>query len=200
LIDKTPLDRQQLKEVLHRNDLSERLLQARDWAQSHVEALFIGVLVTAAVAFGAHFFLQGQREKALEASKLLGEAQRLFQQAQFADTAEARQLGFNQAYAKYQALLGAYEGMPQAMAARLGLANALLAQGKAAEAERDYAALDSRDPKDPIAALAALGRARSLEAQGKAAEAARAYEQAAQAYPDSPAAAEAAKALGASKS
>ncbi len=194
MIDKHPLDRQHLKQVLHRDEISEGFLRARDWAKSHLEAVLIGAMVVAALAFGTHFFIQGQRQKALEASKLLGEAQRLFQQAQTLGPSDAAQ-GFNQAYAKYQAVVSSYEGTAQAQAARLGQANALLAQGKAAEAEREYAALDSRKADDAVGALAALGRARSLEAQGKPAEAVQAYEQAQGAYPDGPAAAEAQKAL-----
>lgn len=181
MIDKHPLDRQKLKEVLHRDDLSETLLRARDWAKGHLEAVLIGVLVLAALIFGTQFFIQGQRQKSLEASKLLGEAQRIFQQAQGLGAADAAQ-GYNQAYAKYQAVISGFEGAPQVGPARLGAANALLAQGKAAEAEREYAALDSRDAGDPVGALAALGRARSLEALGKPAEALAAYESALGAY------------------
>lgn len=194
MIDKHPLDRQKLKQVLHRDDLTETLLQARDWAKAHLEAVLIGVLVLAALIFGTQFFLQGQRQKALEASKLLGEAQRLFQQAQTLPAADAAQ-GFNQAYAKYQAVASTYDGMAQAGAARLGMANALLAQGKAADAEREYQALDSRDAGDPLAALAALGKARALEAQGKAPEALAAYEALPAAYPASAVLGEAEKAL-----
>ena len=187
MIDKHPLDRRHLKEVLHQNEVSDTLVDLRDWAKSHLEAVLIGVLVLAALAFGTQFFLQGPHQKALESSKLLAEAQRIFQQSQGMEPAQAAQ-GFNQAYAKYQAVVSGYEGSPQADAARLGMANALLAQGKATEAERDYAALDSHDAKSTIAALAGLGRARSLEAQGKTPEAIAAYKQALSSYPDGPAA------------
>jgi TolA-binding protein len=193
-----PYDRQKLKEVLHRDDLTETLLKARDWAKSHLEAVLIGALVLAALIFGTQFFLQGQRQKDLEASKLLGEAQRIFQQAQGVPAADAPG-AFAQAYAKYQAVVSGYEGSAQAQAARLGQANSLLAQGKAADAEREYLALDSRKPADAIGALAALGRARSLEAQGKP-EALKAYEDALAAYPESPAAGEAQAALARLKS
>lgn len=186
MIDKHPLDRQHLKEVLHQNEVTDTLIDLRDWAKSHLEAVLIGALVIAALGFGTQFFIQGQRQKALEASKLLAEAQRVFQQAQVLAPDEAQQ-GYTQAYAKYQAVVSGYEGSPQAQAARLGMANALLAQGKPADAEREYAALDSRDAKDSIGALAALGRARSLEAQSKAAEAVQAYQAALSAYPDGPA-------------
>lgn len=164
MIDKHPLDRRELKQVLHRDDLVEGLHLARDWAKAHLEAILIGTLVAAAVVFGAVFYVQGQRQKALEASKLLGEAQQLFRRAQAAEPAEQAE-AFNQAYARYQALLSTYENSPQAPAARLGMANALLALGRFAEAEQEYAALDSGDPKDPIAVMAALGRARIREAQ-----------------------------------
>src|SRR5262249_26271053 len=97
-------------------------MQARDWAKGHLEAVLIGVLVAAALVFGTKFFLQGQRQKALEASKSLAEAQRVFQQAASASAAEAPG-AYAQAYAKYQAVVSGYEGTPQAQAARLGQAN-----------------------------------------------------------------------------
>ena len=128
--DQHPYDRKHLKEVLHRDDLTETLVRARDWARGHLEAVLIGALVLAALVFGTQFFLQGQRAKALEASKLLGEAQRLFQQAQSLPAAEAPG-AFAQAYAKYQAVVAGYEGSAEAQAARLGQANSLLAhQGR----------------------------------------------------------------------
>lgn len=187
--DQHPYDRQHLKQVLHRDDLTETLLKARDWAKGHLEAVLIGTLVVAALIFGTQFYLQGRSKTALEASKALAEAQRVFQQAQGLPVAEAP-AAFAQAYAKYQQVLSGYEGTPEAQAARLGQANSLLAQGKAAEAEKEFAALDSRDPKDVIGALAGLGRARALEAQGKP-EALKAYEELLAAYPDSAASAEA---------
>jgi TolA-binding protein len=194
LIDKHPLDRRHLKEVLHRNEMSDTLLDARDWAKSHLEAVLIGALVLAALVFGTQFFLQGQRQKALEASKALGNAQRTFQQAANLSGAEAAQ-GYTQAYAAYQAVISTYDGTPQAKAAHLGLANSLLAQGKPQDAEREFAALDNGDAKDPVAGLAAVGRARCLELQGKAAEAQKAYEAALATYPDGPGAPEVQKRL-----
>jgi predicted negative regulator of RcsB-dependent stress response len=189
LKDQHPYDRQHLKQVLHRNEVTDYLQQARDWAKGHLEAVLIGFLVLAALIFGTQFFLQGRSKAALEASKALAEAQRVFQQAQSAPVAEAP-AAFAQAYAKYQAVVSGYEGTAEAQAARLGQANSLLAQGKAADAEKEFAALDSHDAKDTIAALAALGRARALEAQGKP-EALKAYEDLLASYPDSAAVAEA---------
>lgn len=186
-----PYDRQHLKEVLHRDDMLESLLAARDWAKAHLEAVLIGTLVVAAGIFGAVFFVNSQRQKGLEASKLLAEAQMMFQQSGSMPAGQEIQ-GYGQAYAKYQAVASSYDGSVQAQAARLGMANALLAQGKAAEAEREYAALDSRDGGDPIAALAGFGKARALEAQGKMADAQVAYAAAAGAYPASAVAGEAA--------
>lgn len=178
-----PYDSRHLKQVLHRNEMEEFIAGAKAWMQSHLEAVLIGAVVLAAAAFGVVFFVKGQREKALDASKALNEAQSLFQQAGTLVGPEAA-TAYNQAYAKYQGVASAYDGLPQAQAARLGQANALLAQGKAADAERDYAALDSRHD-NPIAALAAYGRARALEMQGQSTAAAQAYLAAAQAYPDS---------------
>lgn len=179
-----PYDHQHLKQVLHRNDAEAFIENARDWAKAHLEAVLIGAVVLAAAIFGVVFFVNGRHQKALDAAKALNEAQGLFQQAGSLTGPQAVQ-AFNQAYAKYQSVAGSYEGTPQALAARLGQANALLAQGKAADAEREYAGLDSRKPADAIGALAGFGRARALELQGKAPEAAAAYSQAAQAYPDS---------------
>lgn len=179
-----PYDRRHLKEVLHRDDMMESVVAARDWVQAHLEAVLIGALVLAAAIFGAIFFVNSQRDKDLQASKLLGEAQMMFQQSGSMPAAQMAQ-GYGQAYAKYQAVASTYEGTAQASAAHLGMANALLAQGKAPDAEREYAALDSRDAKDPIAALAAYGKARSLEAQGKFPDAQQAYASAASAYPHS---------------
>lgn len=179
-----PYDRRHLKEVLHRDDMMETVLQARDWAKAHLEAVLIGTLVVAAAIFGAVFFVNSQRQKELEASKLLGEAQMIFQQSGTMPAGQAEQ-GYGQAYAKYQAVVGSYDGSAQAGPAKLGMANSLLAQGKAADAEREYAALDSRDAKDPLAALAAYGKARALEAQGKLADAQQAYAAAAANYPAS---------------
>lgn len=187
--DQHPYDRQHLKQVLHRNEVTDSLFQARDWAKGHLEAVLIGALVVAALIFGTHFFLEGRSKTALEASKALAEAQRVFQQAQSQPVADAP-AAFAQAYAKYQAVVSGYEGTAEAQAARLGQANSLLAEGKAADAEKEFAALDSRDAKDVIAALAALGRARALEAQGKP-EALKAYEDVLAAYPDSAAVTEA---------
>jgi hypothetical protein len=194
-----PYDRKHLKEVLHRDDLTENLIRARDWAKSHLEAVLIGALVLAALIFGTQFFFQGQRQKSLEASKLLGEAQRIFQQAQSLSGDQAP-AAFAQAYAKYQAVVSGYEGTPQAKSAQLGEANSLLAQGKAAEAQSAYLPLDSRQATDAIGALAALGVARSLEAQAKLPEASKAYADALAAYPDSAVAAEATAALARLKS
>jgi predicted negative regulator of RcsB-dependent stress response len=190
-----PYDRRHLKEVLHRDDMMESLLAARDWAKAHLEAVLIGTLVAAAAVFGAVFFVNGQKQKDLEASKLLAEAQMMFQQSGSMPGEQSAQ-GYGQAYAKYQAVASTYEGSAQAGAARLGMANAQLAQGKAAEAEREYAALDSRDKEDPIAALAAFGKARALEAQGKLPDAQKAYAAAAEAYPASAIAGEAQTAAG----
>jgi len=179
-----PYDRRHLKEVLHRDDMMESLLAARDWAKAHLEAVLIGTLVVAAGIFGAIVFVNSQKKNALDASKLLGEAQQIFQQSGSLPAAQAAG-AYSQAYAKYQAVASTYDSTPQAQAARLGMANSLLAQDKAADAEREYAALDSRDAKDPIAALAAYGKARSLEAQGKSSDAQQAYAAAAAAYPQS---------------
>ncbi|HTB34376.1 MAG TPA: tetratricopeptide repeat protein [bacterium] len=182
--NKHPYDHQHLKQVLHRNEMVSGLEEAQAWVQGHLEAVLIGVVVLAAAGFGGWFFYQGQQQKALDAAKALNEAQSVFQQAGSAPAAEAAQ-DFNQAYAKYQAVVSGYDGTPQAKAAKLGLANTLLAEGKAPDAERAYADLDSRDASDPIAALAGYGRARSLELQGKGADAAKAYQDAGAAYPDS---------------
>jgi tetratricopeptide (TPR) repeat protein len=188
-----PYDSKHLKQVLHRNEMEEFFADAKAWMQSHVEAVLIGAVVLAALIFGGVYFVSGQKQRALDAAKALNEAQAIFQQAGSLSGASALQ-AFNQAYAKYQGVASAYDGTPQAQAAKLGQANALLAQGKAPDAEREYAALDSRKPADAIGALAAYGRARALELQGKAPDAAQAYDQAAQAYPDSAIAAAAAAA------
>ena len=169
-----PYDRRHLKEVLHKNELTDTLYEARDWAKTHLEAVLIGALVLAAAVFGVVFFINGQKDKSLQASLLLTEAQGVFQQSGSLPAAQASQ-GFTQAFTKFQAISSTYEGTPQAKAAQLGMANADLALGKAADAEREYAALDSRDATNPISALAALGRARALEFQGKAADALKAY-------------------------
>lgn len=185
-----PYDRKHLKEVLHKNELADNLVEARDWAKAHLEAVLIGALVLAAAVFGVVFFVNSQKTKALDASRLLNEAQSVFQQAGSLPAAQMAQ-GYTQAYAKYQALAGSYEGTPQALAAQLGMANADLALGKGAEAEKEYSALDSRDPKSVVAALAALGRARALELENKPADAAKAYADAARNYPGSAVEAEA---------
>lgn|GEM_PF-6452225 len=179
-----PYDHRHLKQVLHRNEMLSGLEEAQAWIQGHLEAVLIGVVVLAAAGFGGWFYVQGQQQKDLDASKALNEAQSVFQQSGSAPAAEAAQ-DFAQAYAKYQAVVSGYDGTPQAKAAKLGLANTLLAEGKAPDAEKAYAGLDSRDASDPLAALAGYGRARSLELQGKAQDAAKAYQDAATAYPDS---------------
>jgi tetratricopeptide (TPR) repeat protein len=179
-----PYDHQHLKKVLHRNEMLSGLEEAQAWVQGHLEAVLIGVVVLAATGFGGWFFYQGQQQKALDAAKALNEAQSVFQQAGSAPAAESAQ-DFNQAYAKYQSIVTSYDGTPQAKVAKLGLANSLLAEGKAADAEKAYAELDSRDASDPIAALASYGRAHALEFEGKAPEAAKAYQDAAANYPDS---------------
>lgn len=194
MVSKHPLDRRHLKEVLHRNEVTESLYDLRDWAKSHLEAVLIGALVLAAAVFGTQFLLQSQRQKALDASKSLANAQRAFQQASGAEADQAAQ-AYSQAYAAYQGVASTYEGTEEAKAARLGMANSLLAQGKPEDAAREFAALESGDAKDPIAALAAVGKARCLDLQGKAAEAVQAYQAALAAYPNGPAAGEAQKRL-----
>jgi len=179
-----PYDNRHLKQVLHRNEMLSWMEESQAWVQGHLEAVLIGAVVLAAAGFGAWFFAQGQRQKSLDASKALNEAQSVFQQAGSVPAAQAAQ-GYNQAYAKYQAVVSGFDGTPQAKAAKLGLANCLLAEGKGAEAEKAFTELDSRDVSDPVAALASYGRARSLELQGKATDAAAAYGQVAQNYPDS---------------
>jgi tetratricopeptide (TPR) repeat protein len=179
-----PYDHRHLKQVLHRNEMLSGLEEAQAWIQGHLEAVLIGAVVLAAAGFGAWFFVQGQQKKDLDASTALNEAQSVFQQAGGAPASEAAQ-DFAQAYAKYQAVVSGYDGTPQAKAAKLGLANSLLAEGKAPDAEKAFAEMDSRDASDPLAALAGYGRARSLEMEGKAPDALKAYQDAAAAYPDS---------------
>lgn len=179
-----PYDNQHLKQVLHRNEMLSWLEEAQAWVQQHLEAVLIGVVVLAAAGFGGWFFYQGQQQKSLDASKGLNEAQSVFQQAGSAPAADAAQ-AYNQAYGKYQAVVSGFDGTPEAKAARLGMANSLLAEGKLSDAEKAFADLDSREASDPIAALAAYGRARSLELEGRPADAAKAYQDAGADYPDS---------------
>lgn len=179
-----PYDRRHLKQVLHKNEMADKLIELRDWAMTHLEAVLIGALVLAAAVFGVVFFINGQKQKDQEASRLLNEAQDLFQQAGSLDPVSATQ-AYGQAYSKYQALVGSYGGSEQAQAARLGMANSDLAAGKVQDAEREYAALDVHDPKSAISALAALGTARALEFAGKASEAQKAYADALKNYPGS---------------
>ncbi|HTA16614.1 MAG TPA: tetratricopeptide repeat protein [bacterium] len=179
-----PYDRRHLKQVLHKNEMTDGLVEAVDWAKAHLEAVLIGVLVLAAAVFGAIFFVNGRKAKSLDASMLLNEAQSAFQQAGAAPPSQAAS-AFGQAYSKYQAITVSYAGTVQAKVAQLGLANADLGLGKGADAEREYAALDSHDPLDSIAALAGLGRARALELEGKPADALTAYGDALRNYPDS---------------
>ncbi len=168
------IDRQHVKELIHRDELAEGLLKARDWIRGHLETVVIGLLVLAAAIFGAVFFINGQKQKSLEAAKLLNEAHQIFLQSGQVSPEQAAS-AYGQAYAKFQAVATTYDGSPQALDAKLGMANTQYALGKYADAEREYTLLDSGDAKDAIAALAALGKARSLEAQGKAAEAKSAY-------------------------
>jgi TolA-binding protein len=181
-----PINQRQVKELLHRDELSDWIMNAGTWVKNHLETVVIGALVAAVAVFGIVFFINGQKQKDLEASKLLAEAHQIFQQS--GNVPAAQQAGaYSQAYAKFQAVVGAYEGTPQAQDAKLGMANAQFAQGKYAEAEREYAVLDSGDAQDTIGALAAYGKARALEAQGKAVDAQKAYQDAASRYPNGPA-------------
>jgi len=179
-----PYDRQHLKEVLHKNDLVDEMVMLRNWAKAHLEIVLIGVLVVAAGVYGAYFLVNDHKQKGLNASMLLNEAQGLFQQAGSQPAAQALGI-YTQAYAKYQAIASTYEGSSQAKAAQLGMANAELGLGKGADAQQAYAVLDSHDATDPIAALAGLGRARALELQGKASDAASAYAAVLTNYPGS---------------
>ena len=179
------IDRRHVKEMLQKDELSEWLMHGRDWVLSHLETVVIGVLVVAAVIFGVVFFINGQAQKDLDASKLLNEAHQIFQQAANVP-AEQTQAAFGQAYAKFQAVASTYEGTPQALDAHLGMANAQFAMAKYADAEREYGALDSGDAKDPIAALAAFGKGRALEAEGKAADALTVYQAVVTHYPAGP--------------
>ena len=178
------IDRQHVKQMLHRDELSDSLLKARDWVRSHLETVVIGALVLAAAIFGVVFFVNGQKQKDLEASKLLNEAHQIFlQSGQVAP--EQAAAAYGQAYAKFQAVATTYDGSEQAQDARLGMANAQYAMGKFADAEREYSLLDSGKKGDAIGALAAYGKARALEAEAKAADAKNAYKAAAERYPGS---------------
>jgi TolA-binding protein len=190
LKDQPHFDRQHVKALLHQDPLTDSLLRARDWVRGHLETVVIVVLVVAALVFGVIFFVNGQAQKDLEASKLLNEAHGIFQQAGQAPEAQVAS-AYGQAYAKFQAVSTAYEGTPQAQDARLGMANAQFAMGKFAEAQQEYGLLDSGDAKDAIAALAAFGRARALEAQGKVGEALSAYQMVLKTYPLGPGTAQA---------
>ncbi len=185
-----PYDRRELKQVLHRNELSEEMVSLWEWAQAHVEFVFIGALLVAALAFGVRFWVNARRQKELAASLLLARAQETFAQASEASPTDAPAL-YAQAYLKYQALVDGYPGSLEERNAKLGMANADLAQGKAPAAQSLYLALDDSKPGDPISALAALGVARCLEAEGKAADARRAYSAVLASYPQSAVAAEA---------
>lgn len=169
-----PYDHRHLKQVLHKNELVDSLVNARDWARTHLETVLIGVLLLSAAVFGVLFFLNSQKETALKAATLLSEAQGVFQQAGTLSPSEAAQ-GYSQAFAKFQAVASSYEGSMQAPAAQLGMADCDLAMGKGAEAERAFDALDTRDPKNLIASLASLGKAQAIEAQGRQADAQKAY-------------------------
>jgi len=160
-------------------------MRSRDWVRGHLETVVIGVLVAAALVFGVVFFFNGQKQKDLEASKLLNEAHQIFQQS---GQVQADQVlgAYAQAYAKFQSVATAYDGTPQALDAKLGMANAQFAMGKYTEAQQEYGLLDSGDAKDPIAALAVYGKAKALEAQGKGAEALAAYQAVSSAYPGGP--------------
>jgi tetratricopeptide (TPR) repeat protein len=187
-------DRQHVKALLHQDPLTDSLLRARDWVRGHLETVVIGVLVAAALVFGVVFFINGQKQKDMEASKLLGEAHQVFQQAGQAP-AEQVAAAYGQAYAKFQAVSTAYDGTPQAQDAKLGMANAQFAMGKFVEAQQEYGNLDNGDPKDAIAALASFGRARALEAQSKIGEALSAYQVLLKTYPAGPANAQAQAAI-----
>lgn len=179
-----PYDRRHLKEVLHRNELGDQILAARGWAQAHLELVLIGVLLVAAMVFGGYYFIQGRQQRSLDASLLLSQAQSAFQQAA-GGPADQAQGAYAHAYAKYQAIVGSYEGSIEAKSAELGMANADLAMGKVADAQREYAELDSGQASDPLAALAGYGKAKALELEGKVADARAAYEAALAAYPGS---------------
>jgi len=179
-----PLDRHKLKEVLHKNEMMDSLYEARDWAKEHLEAVLIGVLVIAAAIFGTVFFLNSHKQKQLEASRSLEEAQDYFRQGETATPDRAAQ-NFNLAYQKYQGVVANYGGTPQGHAAALGVANAELALGRGEDAQKAFAALDSKDPKDAVAVLAALGEGRAFEALGRYSDARAAYAAAAKNYPGS---------------
>lgn len=183
-------ERREIKELIHRNEMEEFLLKARDWVKGNLETVAIGALALAAAVFGAWFWWNGLQRKDLEASRLLAEAQGVLEQS-FQAPAEQAAGAYAQAYAKYQAVAAAYPGTVQAAAAALGMAQSLFGQGKLDEAVREFGALDSGKASDPLAALAALGKARALEAQGKAAEALAAFQAAASRYDSGVAKAEA---------
>lgn len=179
-----PYDRKHLKQVLHKNEFADEIFVVRDWAMHHLEAVLIGALVLAAGVFGVIFFINSQKQKDLDASKTLNEAQDLFQQANSMVPPDSLQ-AYGQAYAKYQAVVSGFDGSVQAQAARLGMANADLAAGKAQDADREYEALNVHDVTSPISALAALGAAKALELEGKPSDAQTAYASALKDYPGS---------------
>lgn len=185
-----PYDRAHLKEVLHSNEALDALLRARAWVLSHVELVLAAVLLLAASGAGGYFVLHGRAQKAREASRLLTEAQDSLLRARALPAAQAGQ-ALRGAQERFRQLATSYQGTPQARPALLGLAASELALGQGAQAEAEYAKLDSGRKSDALGALGALGRAKALEAQGKVEEALAAYARVPEVYPGSAAEAEA---------
>lgn len=166
------LSSEEVKEVLHRDELGLAMEKGAAWVRSHVENVVIGAVVLAAAVFGLRYYLSSREERALEAAKLLAEAEQLYQRAGSLDAAAAPS-AFTQAYAKYQGVAQSYEGTPQAFAGRLGMANALFSQGKFDEALREYQALAADKGAGSIAAIAGAGAAACEKAKGQSAAAAK---------------------------
>ncbi|MGH7441698.1 MAG: hypothetical protein ACREKE_03375, partial [bacterium] len=92
-----PIDRRHLKEVLHRNELTDELQDLRDWSQAHLEIVLVVALLIAALIFGVYFFLNGRKQRALDASMLLTQAQESFEQAASVPVSQSAQ-AYQQAY------------------------------------------------------------------------------------------------------
>jgi predicted negative regulator of RcsB-dependent stress response len=165
------LTHKQIEAAIKRDELREFLEMSQEWVKQHLENVLIGAVVFALLAFGGVYLLKSRSDDAIKASIQLSSADQQFSRAASSGESSA----FDSAKAAYEQVRSGYPGKDSAIAAELGLANLLFAQGNLKDAEPAFRKFVSDHADSPLAPLAASAQAACLEASGKIKEAADAY-------------------------
>ncbi len=164
---------------LKQNEIAELAMRAMAWYEgnrSQAAAIASAVVAVAVLAGG---YLWWQQQAANEAGALLGTAVAIAQApiapaptvagaTQLSGTFPNEEARLEAALGAYRAVIDGYPGAEAALSARYAMANALLAAGRAAEAEEAFGAVVDGAGSSPLqGSLGKLGRGQALAAQGK---------------------------------